>query len=61
MAPSSIRGLVFDAYGTLFDVRAVGESCAGIAPDPAAFVATWRAKQLEYAFLRALTRRYADF
>jgi len=61
MALSTIRGLVFDAYGTLFDVRAVGESCAGIAPDPAAFVAIWRAKQLEYAFLRALMRRYADF
>src|SRR5262249_348616 len=36
-------------------------ACAGIAADPARFAALWRAKQLEYAFLRALMRRYADF
>ncbi|HEX5690844.1 MAG TPA: haloacid dehalogenase type II [Roseiflexaceae bacterium] len=57
----STRALVFDAYGTLFDVRAVGEACAAVTPNPEAFVALWRAKQLEYAFLRALMRRYADF
>jgi 2-haloacid dehalogenase len=57
----SVRALVFDAYGTLFDVRAVTDSCAGIAVEPARFVALWRAKQLEYAFLRSLMRRYEDF
>jgi 2-haloacid dehalogenase len=61
MTSAPIRALVFDAYGTLFDVRAVSEACAGIAADPAGFVALWRAKQLEYAFLRALMRRYEDF
>jgi 2-haloacid dehalogenase len=55
------RALVFDAYGTLFDVRVVAEACTGVAADPAGFVALWRAKQLEYAFLRALMRRYEDF
>ena len=55
------RALVFDAYGTLFDVRAVADSCAGIAAEPTRFVALWRSKQLEYAFLRSLTRRYEDF
>jgi len=61
MVSDPIRAMVFDAYGTLFDVRAVGEACAEITPDPAGFAALWRAKQLEYAFLRALMRRYADF
>ena len=55
------RALVFDAYGTLFNVAAVSQACAGIAANPTGFVALWRAKQLEYAFLRALMRRYADF
>src|SRR5919108_6047544 len=61
MANSPIRALVFDAYGTLFDVAAVSRACAGVAADPSRFVALWRAKQLEYAFLRALMRRYVDF
>jgi len=55
------RAIVFDAYGTLFNVAALNRACAGIAADPTGFVALWRAKQLEYAFLRALMRRYADF
>jgi 2-haloacid dehalogenase len=59
--PTAPRAVVFDAYGTLFDVAAIGRACAGIAADPAGFMALWRAKQLEYAFLRALMLRYADF
>lgn len=55
------RAVIFDAYGTLFDVAAVRQACAGIAADPAAFVGLWRAKQLEYAFLRSLMGHYADF
>jgi 2-haloacid dehalogenase len=61
MTHAPVGALVFDAYGTLFDVRAVSDACAGVAADPASFVALWRAKQLEYAFLRALMRSYADF
>ena len=60
-AVSDIRALVFDAYGTLFDVAAVRQACAGVMAQPDAFVALWRAKQLEYAFLRSLMGRYANF
>lgn len=59
MAP--IRGYVFDAYGTLFDVHSVVEAGREIAADPAALSATWRQKQLEYTWLRALMGRYEDF
>lgn len=61
MAEHHARAVVFDAYGTLFDVAAVRQACAGIAADPAGFVGLWRAKQLEHAFLRSLMGRYADF
>jgi 2-haloacid dehalogenase len=56
-----IGAVVFDAYGTLFDVQAVEAACATLARDPAAFVALWRARQLEYSWLRSLMGRYADF
>ncbi len=55
------RAVVFDAYGTLFDVRTLERACTDLVPDPARFVALWRAKQLEYAFQRALMRRYVGF
>jgi 2-haloacid dehalogenase len=56
-----IGAVVFDAYGTLFDLAAVERACAALLPDPASFVALWRAKQLEYSWLRALMCTYADF
>lgn len=56
-----IGAVVFDAYGTLFDLAAVERACAVLLPDPAPFVALWRAKQLEYSWLRALMGTYADF
>lgn len=53
---------IFDAYGTLFDVHAaVRRHEAAIGPDAAAFSAHWRAKQLEYSWVRALMNRYQDF
>ena len=55
------RGYVFDAYGTLFDVHSVVEAGREITADPAALSATWRQKQLEYTWLRALMGRYEDF
>ena len=61
MSQQYTQAVVFDAYGTLYDVAALSQACVGIAADPSGFVALWRAKQLEYAFLRALMRRYADF
>lgn len=42
-----IRGCVFDAYGTLFDVAAVGEAARAVTDDPAALASPWRQKQLE--------------
>ncbi len=53
--------VVFDAYGTLFDVRSVEAACAVVTTDAAAFAAHWRAKQLEYSWQRTLMGRYADF
>ena len=61
MARRTIKGIAFDMYGTVVDVGSVAEACREVAPDPAAFVAQWRAKQLEYTFLRTLMGRYRDF
>jgi 2-haloacid dehalogenase len=57
-APS---GFVFDAYGTLFDVHSVVEAARAVTADPMALSMTWRQKQLEYTWLRALMGRYEDF
>jgi 2-haloacid dehalogenase len=59
MAP--IRGYVFDAYGTLFDVHAVVEAGRALTSDPLALSLAWRQKQLEYTWLRSLMGRYEDF
>lgn len=61
MVRRGTKGIVFDMYGTVVDVGAVADACKEIAPDPAAFNAQWRAKQLEYTFLRTLMGRYKDF
>ncbi|WP_099865152.1 haloacid dehalogenase type II [Pararhizobium haloflavum] len=53
---------VFDAYGTLFDVHAAVRRHAGeIGPDGPALSELWRAKQLEYSWVRSLMGRYLDF
>jgi len=57
-----IQALVFDAYGTLFDVAApvakLGPELAEKAPELARM---WRAKQLEYSWIRSLVGVHADF
>jgi 2-haloacid dehalogenase len=54
--------LVFDAYGTLFDVHSVVALCEQSWPGKgAALSQLWRAKQLEYTWQRSLMRRYEDF
>jgi 2-haloacid dehalogenase len=58
---AAIRGYVFDAYGTLFDVHAVVEAGRAVTSDPLELSSTWRQKQLEYTWLRALMGRYEDF
>lgn len=53
---------VFDAYGTLFDVHAAVRRHAGqIGPDGQLLSELWRAKQLEYSWVRTLMGAYADF
>jgi len=57
-----LRALVFDAYGTLFDVHSVVRLCEELWPGKGAQLSQlWRAKQLEYTWLRSLMRRYLDF
>ncbi len=57
-----IKALAFDAYGTLFDVHSVISVCSELFPDHGeALSRTWRAKQLEYTWLRSLMGRYEDF
>jgi 2-haloacid dehalogenase len=54
--------LVFDAYGTLFDVHSVVALCDELWPGRGAQLSQlWRAKQLEYTWLRSLMGRYEDF
>jgi 2-haloacid dehalogenase len=62
-----IKVCVFDAYGTLFDVAAAARSLAG-APGREGFAEvwrevaeTWRQKQLQYSWLRAIADAHADF
>jgi 2-haloacid dehalogenase len=58
---ADVRAAVFDAYGTLFDVHSVVAACREVTADPEALSRQWRAKQLEYTWLRALMGRYEDF
>lgn len=54
--------VVFDAYGTLFDVHSVTALAETLFPGSGGeFSQTWRAKQLEYCFLRTMGGRYEDF
>ncbi len=58
----SIKALVFDAYGTLFDVQSVAAVTDAAFPGHGATITQiWRLKQLEYTWLRALMDRYEDF
>jgi 2-haloacid dehalogenase len=58
----SIKAFVFDAYGTLFDVHSPAVKLgAELGERAASFSAMWRAKQLEYTWLRSLMGRYAPF
>jgi 2-haloacid dehalogenase len=60
--PAKPRAIIFDAYGTLFDVHSLVLSGGhGIAGDLPALSRLWRQKQLEFTWLRALMERYEDF
>jgi 2-haloacid dehalogenase len=57
-----LRTVLFDAYGTLFDVNAAAARCRDALGDHAEKLsALWRAKQLEYSWLRSLRGDFADF
>src|SRR3984885_6598397 len=57
-----VQACVFDAYGTLFDFASAAARCPDVPGDRrAALTALWRDKQLQYAWLRTLENRYADF
>ena len=57
-----MKALVFDAYGTLFDVMSVTGLCDMLFPGSGpALALMWRSKQLQYSLLRSLMERYADF
>jgi 2-haloacid dehalogenase len=56
------KALVFDAYGTLYDVHSVARRCETFWPGKGAQLSqAWRSKQLEYTWLRTLMRRYQPF
>jgi 2-haloacid dehalogenase len=55
-------GILFDAYGTLFDVYSLASLADQLFPGHgAALAALWRDKQVEYSRLRTLCDRYVDF
>ena len=58
----TIKAVVFDAYGTLFDVQSVAAVTENSFPGHGNLITQiWRIKQLEYSWLRALMGRYEDF
>ena len=57
-----IKVIIFDAYGTLFDVNSAAEKCKEKIGDRwESFANYWRTTQLEYTWLRSLMKRHKDF
>tara|TARA_B100001540_G_scaffold309746_1_gene326436 strand:- start:461 stop:1123 length:663 start_codon:yes stop_codon:yes gene_type:complete len=57
-----IKAIIFDAYGTLFDVNSAAEKCKiKIGDKWENFANYWRTTQLEYTWLRSLMNRHKDF
>ncbi len=58
----NIKAIIFDAYGTLFDVNSAAEKCKDKIGDKwEVFANHWRTTQLEYTWLRSLMKRHKDF
>ena len=58
----NIKAIMFDAYGTLFDVNSAAEICKDKIGDRwEPFANFWRTTQLEYTWLRSLMRRHKNF
>ena len=59
---NNIKAIIFDAYGTLFDVNSAAEKCKNkIGKKWEDFANHWRTTQLEYTWLRSLMNRHKDF
>ena len=59
---NNIKAIIFDAYGTLFDVNSAAEKCKDKIGDKwEGFANYWRTTQLEYTWLRSLMNRHKDF
>lgn len=58
----NIQAIVFDAYGTLFDVYSIGALAERLFPgNGTELAALWRDKQIEYTRLRTLSSTYKPF
>ena len=58
----NIKAIIFDAYGTLFDVNSAAEKCKDKIGDKwEPFSNFWRTTQLEYTWLRSLMKRHKNF
>ena len=58
----NIKAIIFDAYGTLFDVNSAAEKCKEKIGDKwGSFSNYWRTTQLEYTWLRSLMKRHKNF
>ena len=58
----NIKAIIFDAYGTLFDVNSAAKKCKDKIGDKwENFANYWRTTQLEYTWLRSLMKRHKDF
>ena len=58
----NIKAIIFDAYGTLFDVNSAAEKCKNKIGDKwEGFANYWRTTQLEYTWLRSLMNRHKNF
>ena len=56
------KAIVFDAYGTLFDVNSAAERCKSkLGNKWESFANFWRTTQLEYTWLRSLMKKHKDF
>ena len=58
----NVKAIIFDAYGTLFDVNSAAEKCKDKIGDKwESFATFWRTTQLEYTWLRSLMKIHKDF
>jgi len=58
----NVKAIIFDAYGTLFDVNSAAEKCKDKIGDKwEGFANFWRTTQLEYTWLRSLMKRHKNF